>query len=87
MENAMIYVDNARIPFGRMRMSHLMADTSEELHDVARDLGLSRWIQKSGEPGEHLDVSMSKREEAIRLGAKAVRSRELVVLVQNRRIG
>ena len=61
----MLYVDHARIPYGRMLMSHLMADTPEELREMAGKLKMERWIQHPGTPKEHLDVSESKREEAI----------------------
>ena len=81
-----LYVDNARIPFGRMKMSHLAADTSEELLEAARQLGLSKYIQHNGEPKEHLDVSLSKRAEAIqKLGAKEVPSKELIYLMRRKR--
>ncbi|KKM93545.1 hypothetical protein LCGC14_1207360 [marine sediment metagenome] len=75
-----VYVDNARIPFGRMLMSHMMADTLDELHEMAVKLGLRRWFQDH--PGsQHYDLSVSKREEAISRGAVAVSSREFVQLM------
>ena len=80
-----VYVDEASIPYGRMKMSHLMADTTEELRAMAKQLGLERHIQKEGEPSEHLDVSLSKRAEAIRLGAVPVGYRELVGLIRSKR--
>ena len=71
-----VYVDNMRIRYGRMKMSHLIADTSEELRSMAQGLGLERYIQHAGEPKEHLDVSMSKRAEAIAAGAIAHTARD-----------
>jgi hypothetical protein len=63
-----VYVDNAFIPFGRMKMSHMMADDLDELHAMARKLGLRReWFQDKSIP--HYDVSMSVRRRAIELGA------------------
>ena len=35
----MLYVDHLRIPFGQMLMSHLVADTQEELRDAAKKIG------------------------------------------------
>lgn len=56
------------IPFGRMLMSHLEADTLEELHEFAGRLGLRRsWFQDRSIP--HYDISKSMREKAIRMGA------------------
>jgi hypothetical protein len=78
-----VYVDNVRIPFGRMRMSHMIADTSDELHAFAGRLGIERrWIQNPGTPREHYDVSISKRREALALGAREVSSKEIVQRMQ-----
>lgn len=66
-----VYVDDAFLPYRGMLMSHLTADTDEELHAFAERLGLRReWFQRGRQPWRHhYDVSKSKREEAIRLGA------------------
>lgn len=73
-----VYVDAYRAPFRGMVMSHMMADTPEELHAMAAKLGLKRtWFQ-----GNHYDVSETKRCEAIKLGAKAVTGRELVPIIR-----
>jgi glucan phosphoethanolaminetransferase (alkaline phosphatase superfamily) len=78
----MVYVDNMYEnpigQFGRMKMSHMAADTHDELIAMAKKIGVNtRWIQDEGEGGEHFDVSMSKREAAIQAGAKAVSMYEL----------
>lgn len=63
-----VYIDNYRAAYGRMKMSHMIADTLEELHAMAEKLELRRWFQdKASCP--HYDVCMSKREQAIQLGA------------------
>ena len=64
-EARMLYVDHLRIPFRQMLMSHLVADTQEELRDAARKLGLQQYIQYPGGRKEHLDLSESKRIEVI----------------------
>ena len=81
----MIYVDHARLRLGLMKMSHLMADTPEELREVAEELGLTKYIQYPNTPKEHLDVSETKRTEAIKLGAIEVDSRFLVKKIRERR--
>ena len=64
--------------FGRMKMSHLVADSTEELLAMADAVGLSRrWLQDSGEWSEHFDVSMSVRARAVAAGAVEVTMREL----------
>ena len=81
----MLYVDHVRIPFGRMLMNHLMADTPEELRETAERLGLSAYIQHPGTEKEHLDVSETKRREALAMGARPVTGREIVGLVRTKR--
>ena len=64
-----VYVDDMfKYPMGqfrRMKMSHLIADTEEELHAMAQKIGVARkWYQ-----GDHYDICMSMREQAVKLGA------------------
>ena len=79
-----VYVDDMyKYPvgrFGRMKMSHLMADSSEELLAMVVRIGVNPfWIQNEGDgpDREHFDISMSKRKLAIAHGAKQVTMREL----------
>ena len=69
-----VYDDMYRYPigrFGRMKMSHLVADTTDELLAMVDRIGLDRrWIQKPGTPDEHFDLSMSMRKRAIAAGAR-----------------
>jgi hypothetical protein len=90
-----VYVDDARIPakVGRIsaRWSHLFADTQEELHEFAASIGLRRaWFQPGkplgGRPSRHwhYDVTDSKREQAIRDGARPIGIREYREIVARR---
>ena len=96
----MIYVDNMRMP-ARVRgtrgyWSHLTADAKDELHEFAERLGLKRsWFQTCkrpcGKPGEpcvhwHYDITDSKRDEAIRLGAEDIDIREMGAIISARRV-
>lgn len=59
--------------FRRMNMSHMVADTEEELHTMADTIGVKRkWYQ-----GDHYDICFSKRKEAIKAGAVEVTMRTL----------
>ena len=74
----MVYVDNASAFYGRMRMSHLVADTTEELLAMADTIGVKRrWLQHAGTPKEHFDICRSKRLLAIKAGAIRITQREL----------
>lgn len=51
-------------------MSHLIADTTEELLEMVDKIGVERkWIQYKGTYHEHFDIAMWKRELAIKHGA------------------
>lgn len=64
--------------FGRMKMSHLMADTTEELLSMVDKIGVQRrWIQYKGKSTEHFDIAKGKRELAIKSGAIPVSMRIL----------
>lgn len=67
-----VYVDNANIRYGRMRMCHMWADTLPELLTMVDKIGVSRrHLQKPPAASwVHFDVCLSKRKLAIEHGAK-----------------
>ncbi len=74
----MVYIDSVNLPFGRMIMCHMVADTKDELLSMADKIGVSRkWIQKEGTHHEHFDICLSKKAKAIKLGAKEITFREM----------
>ena len=83
-----VYVDDMyRSPvgrFGHMKMSHMAADTEQELLAMANRIGVeARHIQRDalGRRRPHFDVSKSKRALAVRHGAREVTQREMVKIV------
>ena len=70
-----VYVDDAFVggDWGKwIGGGHLQADTADELHEFAARLGLKRsWFQsKPGRPEyDHYDLTRSKRDLALRIGA------------------
>ena len=71
-----VYVDVLR-DFGwkirgrRVRNAHLIADSLEELHELASRIGLRReWFQPKSFP--HYDLTPKRRERAIAAGAIAL---------------
>lgn len=65
-----VYVDNFEVNFGRMKMSHMVADSTEELLQMVDKIGVQRkWIQKQGTNLEHFDISISKKKLAVKYGA------------------
>lgn len=76
-----VYVDNMEAPYGRMIMCHMIADTTAELLDMAKKIGISPiWLQHPGTNKEHFDICLSKKRLAIKLGAKEVTQKELTKL-------
>lgn len=79
-----VYVDDYDAPFGRMIMCHMVADTLDELHTMADRIGVARkWFQDHRL--QHYDICKSKKELAIKHGAKLVTARELVKIVRGNR--
>ena len=75
-----VYVDDAHIPWRGLLWSHLVADTAEELHGAARELGLRRaWAQEKGRT-LHYDLPEELRARAIEQRiATPITWRELVL--------
>jgi hypothetical protein len=81
-----VYVDDMMETFGRMVMSHMIADSSKELLQMAKKIALpARWIQYPGTYKEHFDVCKTKREAAIFHGAIPITRRELAAKISARR--
>ena len=77
-----VYVDDMGTSFGRMKMCHMIADTTKELLAMVDRIGVQRkWIQDAGTCDEHFDVAMSKRRLAVKNGAIEVSMRDLVRVI------
>ena len=85
-----VYVDDMAAPFqpkhrpGRTYlMCHMIADDDEELHAMARRIGVARkWFQ-----GDHYDIAKSKRALAVRYGAVELTRRTLGSMALLKRAG
>lgn len=63
-------------PYGHV--THLIADTEEELHRFAQELGLKRgWFQNDSRI-PHYDLTHTKRIQAICMGAIEITRQEMV---------
>lgn len=81
----MVYIDDMNCGYGRMIMCHMIADSTEELLEMADKIGVNRkWIQKPGTRHEHFDICLSKKKKALSLGATAITMRELANITLNR---
>lgn len=78
----MVYVDSAFIPFRRMLMCHMIADTLPELHAMAQRIGMKlEWFQVNAS-FPHYDVAKGRRAKAIEYGAIVLPRAEYVAKVQ-----
>ena len=65
-----VYIDDYYAPYGGMRMCHMIADSHEELIQMADRIGVQRkWLQAKGSYKEHFDVCATKRKAALICGA------------------
>lgn len=80
-----VYVDAATNKYGRMLMCHMLADTEEELHQMADKIGIQRrWYQASAST-PHYDICKSKRALAIHHGAVEIDRRQTVEIIRRLR--
>jgi hypothetical protein len=86
-----VYVDDMYLypmgALGRMKMSHMVADTTEEVVAMATLIGVQpKWIQRAGTAREHFDIAQSKREIALANGAVAITLRQCSAMCARRRV-
>lgn len=85
-----VYIDDmytrALGRYGRMKMSHMIADTQAELIAMAQRIGVDPpWIQDMGTYKEHFDIALARRKFAITLGAVPITLRETVFIIECKR--
>lgn len=84
----MVYVDDASITSDedQLVISHMIADTHEELIAMARRTGVpSEWIRRRGTAYEYFDVSKRMRLRAIVDGAKEITRHDAALICWKRR--
>jgi hypothetical protein len=77
-----VYVDQPVHRFRHMLMCHMLADSPEELHEMADRIGMARkWYQRDAST-PHYDLPREKRAEAIAAGAIEVDRRGIVAVIR-----
>lgn len=69
-----VYVDDTKVHVGRSVCCYMFADSPNELHAMAKAIGLGRFAFQTGGTLAHYNVCLSKRAQAVRLGAVEVDS-------------
>ncbi|MFY9288978.1 MAG: DUF4031 domain-containing protein [Alphaproteobacteria bacterium] len=83
-----VYIDTMKQKYGRMIMSHMLADTSDELMAMAEKIGVNKkWLQDQGTYREHFDICQAKRKLAIAAGAIEISTHELGSLLHKKNGG
>jgi hypothetical protein len=81
----MVYVDNLNKSYQRMKLCHMMADTTAELEAMAETLrhhGYRGRIQHPGTAQEHYDINLHYKAMAVRMGAKIITKEGSVRIVK-----
>lgn len=87
-----VYVDDMYLdPMGQfrgMKMSHMLADSDEELHAMATRIGVQRrhWQSPQKTSGSHYDIALSKRALAVAAGAIEITMRQAASMNARRRV-
>lgn len=73
-----VYVDSMKAAYRNMVMCHMLADSDEELHDMAAKIGVDRrhWQSPEKTSGSHYDICKTKRALAIKYGAVEITLRQ-----------
>ncbi len=81
-----VYVDDMNAGYGRMKMSHMLADTDEELHAMADKIGVARkWWQAPPRHPSHYDIALSKKALALEAGAIQITWKQASAMNSRRR--
>ncbi len=82
-----VYVDNMKAKYGRLIMCHMLADSDEELHEMAYKIGVARkWHQSPPKHDSHYDIALSKRSLALEHGAIEITWKQASAMNMRRRI-
>lgn len=81
-----VYVDDMQAGFGRMKMCHMIADTDDELHAMAAQIGVARKWHQDKSSGSHYDIALSKRALAVDGGAVEITLRQCAMMNMRRRV-
>ena len=70
-------------PGGRKKYAHLVADSLQELHHFAAQIGVKPHFFHRAKSGWHYDITSEQHTKAILAGAKLIKSRDLLHIAKN----
>lgn len=81
-----VYIDKMNARYGRMIMCHMLADTEEELLEMAEKIGVNKkWHQYPDTHKSHFDICLAKKKIALDLGAIEIDKRQLFHLMKSKK--
>lgn len=82
-----VYIDKMNAKYRNMIMCHMLADTEQELVNMAKIIGVDpKWIQYQGTYKAHFDICLAKKEKALKLGAIEITHSQLRALLRNKKL-
>lgn len=83
-----VYVDSMKASFGRMIMCHMLADSDDELHAMADQIGVARrwWQSPEKTSGSHYDIALTKKALAVAAGAVEITMRQAGAMNMRRKV-
>lgn len=82
-----VYIDKINAKYKNMIMCHMLADTEQELVNMAKSIGVDpKWIQYQGTYKAHFDICLAKKEKALKLGAIEITHSQLRALLRNKKL-
>lgn len=82
-----VYIDKMNAQYRNMIMCHMLADTEQELVNMAKSIGVDpKWIQYQGTYKAHFDICLAKKEKALKLGAIEITRSQLRVLLKKKKL-
>jgi hypothetical protein len=81
-----VYVDDSAVASGGVTMSHMIADTEDELRAMADRVGVKRERFQDRPPSDaHYEIALAQRKLAVALGAVEITLRECALMCRHRR--
>lgn len=82
-----VYIDKMNAKYRNMIMCHMLADTEQELVNMAKSIGVDpKWMQYKGTYKAHFDICLSKKEKALKLGAIEITHGQLRALLRKKKL-
>jgi hypothetical protein len=77
----MVFVGERKYKYRNMYMSHMIADSLEELHNMGNLLNIDKKHFQNKKHKPHYDICQSKKQKAIKNGVLLINDREIIKIL------